>query len=158
MYNHNFCCELVLILSKVPSKRGRAELHIDTMNKTNGAKIAHRRDDQVFRHLWLMPCSNLGQTCNKHNRTVALSSQVGKYQNYLWPDSWDYQVHSPSTRALWVSNRITCSTDDKNLESQRFINGITGPVQSFIWWEEGKERKREGGREERGIGWKGHCL
>ena len=34
MYNHNFCCEVVLILSKVS-----AEFHIDTMNKTNGAKM-----------------------------------------------------------------------------------------------------------------------
>ena len=63
-YNCNFCCELVLVLSKVPSERGRAELHVDTLDKTDGAKIAHRRDDQVFRCLWPMPCSNLGQICN----------------------------------------------------------------------------------------------
>ena len=49
---------------KVPSERGRAEFHIDTLNKTNGAKIAHRKDDQVFRRIWLMLCSNLGQTYN----------------------------------------------------------------------------------------------
>ena len=42
MYNHNFCCELVLILSKVPSERGREKLHIDTMSKTNGVKIVYR--------------------------------------------------------------------------------------------------------------------
>ena len=45
MYNCNFCCELVLTLSKVPSERGRAKLYIDILNKTDGAKIAHRRDD-----------------------------------------------------------------------------------------------------------------
>ena len=78
MYNCNFHCELVLVLSKVPSERGRAELHIDALNKTNDAKIVHRRDDQVFRRLWLMPCSNLGQICNKHNRTMALGTRVGK--------------------------------------------------------------------------------
>ena len=54
----NFCCELVLVLSKVPSERGRAQFHNDTKNKTNGAKIVHRRDGEVFRRLWLMPCSN----------------------------------------------------------------------------------------------------
>ena len=40
MYNYSFCCELVLSLSWVPLKRRRAELHIDTKNKTEGAKLA----------------------------------------------------------------------------------------------------------------------
>ena len=101
MYKRNLCCELVLILSKLPSERGRVEFHIDIMNKTNGAKIAHRRDDP-FSDTYgrCHACSNLGQTCNKHNRTVTLSTRVGKYQNSLRPDSRDYQAHSPSTRAL----------------------------------------------------------
>ena len=74
MYNCNFCCELVLVLSKVPSERGRAQLHNDTKNKTNGAKIAHRSDNEVFRRLWLMPCSNLGQICTNDNRAMALGT------------------------------------------------------------------------------------
>ena len=46
MYNCNFYCELVLILSQVPLKRGRAELHIDTKNKTKAAETANRETIQ----------------------------------------------------------------------------------------------------------------
>ena len=37
-----FYCELVLVPSQVPLKRGRVELHIDTKNKTKAAEIANR--------------------------------------------------------------------------------------------------------------------
>ena len=40
MYNYSFCCELVLGLSWVPLKIRRAELHIDTKNKIEGADKA----------------------------------------------------------------------------------------------------------------------
>ena len=39
MYNYSFCCELVFSLSWVTLKR-RAELHIDTKNKVEGADQA----------------------------------------------------------------------------------------------------------------------
>ena len=54
MYNRNVCCELVLVLSKLPLKRGRAQVHTDTKNKTNGAKLAYSRGNKIFRRLWLM--------------------------------------------------------------------------------------------------------
>ena len=42
MYGCNFYCELAVDLSLVPLNRGRAELHVDTKNKTIGAEIADK--------------------------------------------------------------------------------------------------------------------
>ena len=39
MYNCIFSCEIAIVLSQVPLKRGRAELHIDTKNKTKRAEM-----------------------------------------------------------------------------------------------------------------------
>ena len=49
MYGCNFSCELALVLSyvHVPLKRARAELHIDTKNKTMGAEIADKEMIQI---------------------------------------------------------------------------------------------------------------
>ena len=82
MYNCNFC-ELVLVLSQAPLKRGRVELHIDTKNKTKASEIANtgnREIVQFFSYVWLMPSLNLGQICNTQNSTLALSPRVDKYQ------------------------------------------------------------------------------
>ena len=79
MYNSNFCCELVLVLSKVPSKRCRAGLHIDTKKK--GAEIPGKSDGTVYRRVWLMPCPNLGQTSNSQKGTIAVGPRVGKYHS-----------------------------------------------------------------------------
>ena len=48
MYGCNFYCELAVVLSWVPLKRRRAELHIDTKNKTTGAEIANTEMIQIL--------------------------------------------------------------------------------------------------------------
>ena len=48
MYGSNFYYELSLILSWVPLKRGRAELHTDTKNKAVGANIVDTEADGIF--------------------------------------------------------------------------------------------------------------
>ena len=100
MYNCNFYCELVLVLSQVPLKRGRVELHIDTKNKTKAAEITNREIVQFFSCVWLMPSLNLGQICNTQNSTLALSLRVDKYQRNNLSYSRVYQAHLASTSAL----------------------------------------------------------
>ena len=80
LYDCIFYCELAIILSQIPSKRERAELHIDTKNKIKGAEITET-DYPGFTCVWLMPTLNFGQICNTQNGTVALDPQVGKYQS-----------------------------------------------------------------------------
>ena len=72
MYGCNFSYKLVLVLSQVPLKRARAELHIDTKNKTIGAEIADKRDDPDLRRLWLMASLNWGQICNTQNTRATI--------------------------------------------------------------------------------------
>ena len=48
MYGCNFYCELAVVLSLVPLKRGGAELHIDTKNKTIGAEIVDKEMIQLL--------------------------------------------------------------------------------------------------------------
>jgi hypothetical protein len=85
MYNYIFWCELVIVLPKVPLKRRRAELHIDTKNKTKCAEMTDAKDDPHFSHIWLMVSLNWGQTSNSQNSARALDPQVGKYQSLPGP-------------------------------------------------------------------------
>ena len=39
MYNCIFKCEIAIVISRVPLKGGKAELHIDTKNKTKRAEM-----------------------------------------------------------------------------------------------------------------------
>ena len=48
MYGCNFYFELAVVLSLVPLKRRRAELHIDTKNKAIGAEIAGTEMIQIL--------------------------------------------------------------------------------------------------------------
>ena len=48
MYGCNFYYEVALVLSKVPLKRRRVELHIDTNNTAIGAKIVDTKIIQIL--------------------------------------------------------------------------------------------------------------
>jgi hypothetical protein len=47
MYNRIFQCELAIVLPKVTLKRRRAELHIDTKNKTKRAEMTDAEMIQI---------------------------------------------------------------------------------------------------------------
>ena len=86
-----------LALSQAPLKRGRAELHTDTKNKTEGAEIQRLSGFQ--------PCMadtifEFGASLNTQNSTVALDPRVGKYQSIDPAESQVFQNHSASTSAL----------------------------------------------------------
>ena len=48
MYGCKFYCELAVVLSLVPLKRRRAELHIDTKKQAVGAEIAGTEMIQIL--------------------------------------------------------------------------------------------------------------
>ena len=89
---------------QVPLKRGRAELHFDTKNKTKCAEMTG--DDKVFGCVWLRASLNWGQISNYQTSARGLGPRVGKYQSSYSPESRVFQDHSATTSALWRSKII----------------------------------------------------